>query len=157
MVILCFAGCTPVEEYVQQPTLKYDTVYPATEAEYTLTIDKKIVPMLNTLEGHMAKAKDVVDGKYPLEYELKSAKDTAEYLEGIYEETQRINPPTSCKDRHADTLSQMKRAVNAAEVYVETLQDVTDLSNPVQQQNITKSADLMESEFTSLKNMFNIR
>ena len=45
-VVICLAGCTPVEEYVQQPTLKYDTVYPATEAEYNLTMNKKIVPII---------------------------------------------------------------------------------------------------------------
>jgi len=156
LIVLCFAGCKPAEEYVQQPTLKYDTEYPATAFEYNLTMNKKIVPMLNILEGHISKAKDVCDGKYPIEYEIKSVEDDLKLVQDLFEETKRVYPPKDCSDRHSDILTQINRVVNSLEVYLDTLKATTDLSNTAQQQDIIDCAGVMESEFTGLKNMFNI-
>lgn len=156
LILAVFTGCTPVEDQIEVPTLKYQTEYPATEAEYNLRINQKIVPFLNTMEGHISKARDVVEGVYPVANEIDSVEDTITYLNDIYENCKVIYPPESVMSRHQDILMQMQRAINSVEVYKETLQETTDLSDSRQSGDIETAADIMRSEYTSLTNMFNL-
>lgn len=155
LIISCFSGCAPVEDKIEQPSLVYDTVYPATAAEYNLAVNRKIVPALNVMEGHIAKGRDILNGSYPIDYEIESVEDSIEYLNGIYDSIKVIYPPDSVKDRHADILMQFQRAINSVEVYKETLSETTDISDLSQKTNIENSVGIMQSEYTSLKNMFN--
>lgn len=151
-----FSGCTPIEQNINQPTLKYQTQYPASAQEYNLAINKKIVPVFNVIEGHAAKAQDIINGRYPIENEIASVEDSLKYLNDIYESCKVIYPPTSETQRHQDTLMQLKRVINSVEVYQEVLADTTDLGDTKQKEDINKAADIMKSEYISLKNMFNI-
>lgn len=150
-----FAGCTPLEASIEQPSLKYETQYPATMQEYNFLMNKKIVPVLNVLEGHIAKGRDILSGSYPIANEIASVEDSINYLNDIYDGAKVIYPPDSEQQRHADSLMQLKRAINSVEVYYETLSATTDLSNVQQQEDITACINIMQSEYTSLKNMFN--
>lgn len=153
---LALSGCTPIEEQIDIPSLKYQTEYPSTEEEYNLRISQKIVPFLNTMQGHIAKSRDILNGEYPVANEIDSVDDTLNYLNDIYEGCKVIYPPEGVLERHQDTLMQMQRAINSVEVYKETLQATTDLSDAKQAEDIQSAANIMKSEYTSLKNMFNV-
>lgn len=158
-VLLAFSlsACSgSVEETINQPELKYETQYPASAQEYNLMINKKITPFLNELEGHISKGKNIIDGTYPLSNELTSVEDTLTYVNEIYESCKVIMPPDSERERHSNTLMQMQRAINSIEVYQETLKDTSDITQTVQKNSIISCINVMESEFASLKNMFNI-
>ena len=135
------------------PQLKYNTQYPATAQEYNQLINQKIVPFLNVCEGHASKGRDVIAGKYPAKEELTSVEDTLKYINEIYDSCKVIYPPDTEKQRHSDTLMQMKRVINAIEVYQEKLKSYeTDGDGD----KFGKAIDILASEFTSLKNMFNL-
>lgn len=157
MLFCVLCGCTPIEKEINQPTLKYQTQYPASAQEYNLAINKKLTPILNILEGHIAKAQDITNGRYLVENEIISVEDSLNYLNDIYESCKVIYPPKSETQRHQDTLMQIKRAINSIEVYKETLEATTDLGDTKQKEDINKSADIMKSEYISLKNMFNVQ
>lgn len=156
VIISLFCGCAPLEDKIEQPSLVYDTVYPQTAQEYNIAINRKIVPALNVIEGHVAKGRDILSGSYPIDYEIDSVEDSISYLNEIYNSIKVIYPPESEQERHADTLMQYQRAINSVEVYYETLCETTDLSDLTQSENIEKCIGVMQSEYTSLKNMFNV-
>lgn len=135
------------------PKLKYSTQYPATAQEYNLLINQKIVPFLNVCEGHASKGRDVIAGKYPVKEELTSVEDTLSYVNDIYDSCKVIYPPEKETQRHSDTLMQMKRVINAIEVYQEKLKNYeTDKDGD----KLGQAIDVLASEFTNLKNMFNL-
>ena len=47
--------------------------------------------------------------------------DTLKYINEIYDSCKVIYPPDTEKQRHSDTLMQMKRVINAIEVYQELM------------------------------------
>ena len=49
--------------------------------EYNLAINKKIVPVMNLLEGHCSKGKDIIANNYPKENELVSVEDSITEVE----------------------------------------------------------------------------
>lgn len=156
LIVGCFSGCMPVEEKIEQPSLVYDTLYPATAAEYNLAVNRKIVPALNVIEGHIAKGRDILNGSYLIEYEIESVDDSITYLNEIYNSLKVIYPPKNAEDRQADILMQYQRALNSVEVYKETLSETTDISDLSQSTNLESAIGIMQSEYTSLKNMFNV-
>ena len=151
IVVFCFASCQSNDSV---PPLKYETQYPATAQEYNTLINQKIVPFLNVTEGHSAKGRDVLKNKYPAKEELTSLEDTINYVNEIYESCKVIYPPDSEKQRHSDTLMQMKRIINALEVYKEKLEVYQkDASND---KPLSEAIDILASEFANMKNMFNL-
>lgn len=151
-LMLSCGALTACQSDDEVPKLKYSTQYPATATEYNLLINQKIVPFLNTCEGHSAKGRDVAAGKYPAAEELTSVEDTLNYINDIYSSCQVIYPPKEETQRHSDTLMQMKRIINAIEVYKEQLETFEKDGN---KDALGKTIDVMASEFASLKNMFN--
>lgn len=151
IVVVFFGSCQSNDSV---PKLKYETQYPATAQEYNRLINQKITPFLNIAEGHAAKGRDVLNNKYPAKDELISVDDSINYITDIYESCKVIYPPDAEKQRHSDTLMQMKRVVNAVEVYKEKLEEYQkDNSN---EKELSEAIDILASEFVNLKNMFNL-
>ena len=153
VVIMAVSLMTACQSTDSVPKLKYSTQYPATAQEYNQLINQKIVPFLNVCEGHASKGRDIIAGKYPVKEELTSVEDTIKYINEIYDSCKVIYPPDTEKQRHSDTLMQMKRVINAIEVYQDKLKDYeVDRDGD----KFGKAIDILASEFTSLKNMFNL-
>lgn len=155
-LLLCIVSLCSCGEEEPVPELKYNTQYPTSAAEYNLLINQKITPMLNVAEGHMTKGKDIIANKYPIDEELISVEDSLIYLREIYESCKLIMPPDSEYDRHSNTLMQMQRLINSIEVYEEFLEKANDGNVEDFTEDIQGSVDIIMSECTSLKNMFNL-
>ncbi|MBO5576838.1 MAG: hypothetical protein ILA17_07815 [Ruminococcus sp.] len=152
-VLMSLSVMTACQSNDSVPKLKYSTQYPTTAQEYNQLINQKIVPFLNVCEGHASKGRDIIAGKYPVKEELTSVEDTLKYINEIYDSCKVIYPPDTEKQRHSDTLMQMQRVINAVEVYQEKLKDYeVDRDGD----KFGKTIDILVSEFTSLKNMFNL-
>lgn len=151
-LVMSCGALTSCQSNDEVPKLKYSTQYPATATEYNLLINQKIVPFLNVCEGHCAKGRDIALGKYPVDEEITSVEDTLSYINDIYSSVKVIYPPQEETQRHSDTLMQMKRIINAVEVYKEQLDKFKEDGN---KDTLGKTVDIMSSEFTNLKNMFN--
>ena len=124
-VLICctLSACSVIEEPSSAPELKYETQYPPTAMEYNLAINKKIVPVMNLLEGHCSKGKDIIANNYPKENELVSVEDSITEVEEIFDLMKLIFPPDSEKQSHSDTLMQVEQAINSLKVYKEGLEN----------------------------------
>jgi hypothetical protein len=153
-----FCACTPLEDKIDQPELKYDTQYPKTAAEYNLAMNSHMVSYFNYLETHISSGYNLLNGKYVVENELKAAKNSLTSMEDIYEKVNRIYPPSEMATTHASILLQMKEAINSMSVYIEYLEksDGT-ISDPTLRADLEATLDIMKAEYTSLTGVFNIQ
>lgn len=159
-LVIALAGlsaCAPIEEKIDTPELKYDTQYPQTKEEYNLAVNKKITIFMNYLRTHVSSGTNIINGNYPIENEIKAAKDTLASMDEIYKQTEHIYPPSSESGRHSNILLQMKEAQNSMEVYIEYLEKTNGtLSDPTLKSDIEATIKIMQSEYTSLSGVFNI-
>lgn len=154
--IIGLCACTPIEENIDTPDLKYDTQYPQTKTEYNLAINSHMMTYLNYLETHIASGNDVLSGKALIANEITAAKNSLNQMEISYAKMQKIYPPADMASMHASTLLQMKEAVNSMSVYIEYLEKSTDgtVSDPTLRADIEATIAIMQTEFTSLKGVF---
>lgn len=152
-MVICgtLSACTVFKEPSSAPELKYETQYPPTAMEYNLAINKKIVSVMNLLEGHCSKGKDIIGNGYPKENEIVSVEGSIAEAEEIFESIKLIFPPDSEKPSHSDTLMQVERAINSLKAYKDELENESYDSVRLQ-----SCIDIMMSEATSLKNKFHI-
>jgi hypothetical protein len=159
LAVFAIAGlcaCTPIEENIDTPDLKYDTQYPQTKTEYNLAVNAHLMTYLNYLETHIASGHDVLNGNALIANEVVAAKNSLAQMEISYAKMQKIYPPADMASVHASTLLQMKEAVNSLSVYIEYLEKSTDgtVSDPTLRADIEATIAIMQTEFTSLKNVF---
>ena len=157
LMVTGFCACTPVEENIDTPELKYDTLYPQTKAEYNQAMNSHMVSYFNYLETHISSGQNLLNGTYVVENEIKAAKNSLASMEDTYQRVSRIYPPTDMASTHASILLQMKEAINSMSVYIEYLEksDGT-LSDPTLRADVEATINIMKSEYTSLTGVFNI-
>lgn len=155
--ITSLCACTPIEENIDTPDLKYDTLHPQTRVEYNQAMNTHMMSYFNYLETHIASGQNLLNGTYVVENEIKAAKNSLASMEATYEKVTRIYPPSDMASTHASILLQMKEAINSMSVYIEYLEksDGT-LSDPTLRADIQATLDIMEAEYTSLTGVFNI-
>ena len=113
---------------------------------------------LNYLETHIASGNNVLNGTALVANEITAAKNSLQQMETSYEKMQKIYPPSDMASTHASILLQMKEAINSMSVYIEYLEKSTDgtVSDPTLRADIEATIAIMQTEFTSLKGVFNI-
>lgn len=155
--IVGLSACTPIEDKIDQPDLKYDTQYPQTKAEYNQAMNAHMIAYFNYLETHISSGESVLGGKYVIANEITAAKNSLTSMETTYNKVTRIYPPSDMSSTHASILLQMKEAINSMSVYIEYLEKANgDISDPTLRADIQSTIDIMKAEYTSLSGVFNI-
>ena len=157
LIAVGFCACTPVEEQIDTPELKYDTLYPQTQAEYNQAMNAHMISYFNYLETHISSGQNVLNGTYVIENEIKAAKNSLASMETTYQKVSRIYPPSDMSSTHASILLQMKEAINSMSVYIEYLEKTNGtISDPTLRADIEGTLNIMKAEYTSLTGVFNI-
>lgn len=150
-------ACSPIEEEIDTPDLKYDTQYPQTEAEYKLAMNEHVMLYMNCLRTHIASGNHVLNGTYVIANEITAAKNSLADMEEAYQKASRVYPPSDMTQKHASIMLQMQEAVNSLSVYIEYLEksDGT-VSDPTLRADIEATIGIMNAEYTSLSGVFHV-
>lgn len=129
-------------------TVTYNTDESTDSLNYTLYVNKEIAMVLNFLEGHMANALYVKDGKYPIEDEIDNVYESLDMIAEAINSVEVLNPPNKYEDDRSAILRRMANIQNTLTDYKADL-EAADLSD------IEAFVDIMSGDFASLKSYYN--
>jgi hypothetical protein len=126
---------------------EYVTEYPLSAHEYSITVNEKLVTVMNILETHMSSGRAVINGEYPSSDELASVnqsiatvKETADYIDGLY-------PARGYEDEKHDISRKINNAINSLETYRDAL--LKD-----DHERIKSVIEIMSGDFIAIKGSY---
>jgi hypothetical protein len=146
IIIAVFAAATIITSPVK--TNKYQTEFPLTALEYTLSVNKEITLVLNLLETHMSNGRNVINGEYPVTDERDNVRHDIVMVKDAVNSVNVTYPAKQYADDREDILRRMVNAQSSLEAYEKCLTE-GDMDG------LGRIIDVMKSDFTALKGLFN--
>lgn len=114
---------------------------------YSLYINREMNAVLNLLEGHMARGRDVVKGSYDVEDELVNVDESLTAITEVMASVEALLPPNGYEDKE-DSISHKLISIK------DLLYSYQDVLTEQDMEGIQNCVDMMGGQFADLKSRY---
>ena len=147
---IVLAGCAEPKQ-VKDGTV-YTTEFPQSAMEYTIFIDKEIVTVTNELTTQILLSKFALQGTYPIEDAIDSAKNSIDIIQDCIDTVDTMNPTNGYDETRVRVLKQFANCKADIEAYLELLEE-----GNLTESNINSVKALMQADYLALTGEFNVQ
>jgi hypothetical protein len=152
--VLFLSGCAPQGNAPSRDNPRtagetYDTQFPLSAMEYQLLLDKEIGLVLHEASMHIANARNVEAGVYPVSDEIANLDHTLNLTDEAIVSITNAYPAKTYEDDRLDTLRLLENVKETFLAYKKTLLGESDYE-------IEDIRKLLKSDFVALSGRFNV-
>lgn len=148
--LFLFTGCSSYGS-IQEDETRYSAQFAYSANDYQMYINREIEPITNILSSNMLLARNVVNGEYPVEDALNSAKEGLRVIQECKSAIDVMQPPDVYSENRLEVLRTVGNAEKTMEAYIAELEKSELDSN-----RILALADVMKSDFIALTGQFQV-